>query len=469
MQALATLTNIAIVEGKGPGWTLVRVFEVLDRAGIRYCVLHGYQGFPHKLGSDVDIIIEPSFPATELYDLLHRNSLHIGAEMVICRGYYIVLAGKHSDGSHFLLTLDFSPNCELEGVPLYDGKEVLANRQRHTTFWIPSVGVEFGYYLAKSVVKGTLDDARTALLSGLYQLDAAACIEQVTRFWSPSNAHVIVAAARSGDWRVVLQKRGALRKELRAQAIRRRPGQFIANKFHAFVRRFESARRPNGLNIAFLGPDGAGKSSVIDAVGPRLLGAFARTACSGFAPPLRRLLRRGARRTDQPHALPSRSVLTSLLRAGYWLVYYTAGHLPLRWAVARSTLVLNDRHFVDILVDTKRYRYGAPAGVLQLIWYVIPKPDMVILLDAPPEVLQSRKQEVPFDETVRQRNAYLALTQRLPNGYVVDAAQPRERVATDVSNLVLQYLATRLEHRLHLQKIDDTTNLLSSVKRTPER
>ena len=38
-----------------------------------------------------------------------------------------------------------------------------------------------------------------------------------------------------------------------------------------------------------------------------------------------------------------------------------------------------------------------------------PGPDLVILLDAPPEVLQSRTQEVAHREVERQRAAYLQL------------------------------------------------------------
>jgi len=98
-----------------------------------------------------------------------------------------------------------------------------------------------------------------------------------------------------------------------------------------------------------------------------------------------------------------------VVRAAYWFVYYTFGYVRLHLALARSTLVLNDRHFVDILVDRKRYRYGGPLWLLHLIWRVIPVPNLIIVLNAPPQVLQVRKQEVSFEETARQCNAYLSL------------------------------------------------------------
>jgi thymidylate kinase len=210
-------------------------------------------------------------------------------------------------------------------------------------------------------------------------------------------------------------------------------------------------RRPDGLNVVLLGPDGAGKSSVIDAVGPRLAPVFSRWECWGFAPALHRLVRpQGV--TNHPHELPPRSLLVSVLRAAYWLAYNTIGYASLYWALARSTLVVHDRHFMDIFVDQKRYRYGGPMWLLRLIWRVMAKPDLIILLDAPPEVLQSRKQEVPFQETARQRAAYLALMRTVRNHYIVDAGQPFETVLGAANQIILDHLSTRLLSRTALER-----------------
>ena len=100
-------------------------------------------------------------------------------------------------------------------------------------------------------------------------------------------------------------------------------------------------------------------------------------------------------RVTAPHSRPPRSLVGSLAKAVYWVLDYTLGYyLKIRPALVRSTLVLFDRYLVDALIDPRRYRYGGPRWVLHLVWSLIPKPDLVILLDAPPEVLRARKQEV---------------------------------------------------------------------------
>jgi thymidylate kinase len=213
------------------------------------------------------------------------------------------------------------------------------------------------------------------------------------------------------------------------------------------------------VRLVFFGPKasasfcwagmGAGKSSVINALGPKLEPVLPRNVCWGFAPPLLSLFRRSARSTNQPHGLPARSLPTSLMRLCYWFAYHMFSFLGLRLALARSTLVMYDRHFVDILVDAKRYRYGGPGWTLRLLWQLIPKPDLVVLLDAPPEVLQARKQEVPLDVTARQRQAYLSLVRTLPNGRIVDANQAQARVADRVAEVVLDELHSGIQRRLN--------------------
>jgi thymidylate kinase len=152
-----------------------------------------------------------------------------------------------------------------------------------------------------------------------------------------------------------------------------------------------------------------------------------------------------------PHSRPPRSLVASLAKSLFWLLDYTVGYqVTVRPALVRSTLVLFDRYLLDVLVDPMRYRYGGHKWLIRVLWWLAPKPDLVILLDAPPEVLQSRKSEVSLEETVRQRTAYQELITGLSNGHVVDAALPVERVAAQIEAIVLDFMAHRTAQRLGL-------------------
>jgi thymidylate kinase len=431
------------------------VLETLERAGIHYCVLHGYENYPQRIESDVDCIISGELRPRQLVALLHENRSRIGAEVVRCRGYYIVLASKKADGSPCFLELDLSVDYELGNRQFYTGREVLESRRRYHQFWVPAAHLEFGCYLIKKVAKGYLDDEQARRLSNLYQRDPAGCRQQVAHFWGASSTALLVAAASSGNWQPVRHFLGPLGAEARRCATLRHPWRTLGSWLCRMGRRAKQGCRPDaGLDVVLLGPDGAGKSSVIQAVSQELVGAFPSTTRYSFPPALlRRLLHRPEGPERMPHELPPRSFLASVLRAvGYWFVYYTLGYyLTVHLALARATLVLHDRHLVDALVDPRRYRYAGPSWLLRLLWRLVPKPDLVILLDAPPEVLQARKQDVPFEETARQRAAYLSLVGSMGEGHVVDARRPLAQVVGDVNDLIVRHLTTRIARRLGLE------------------
>ena len=75
------------------------------------------------------------------------------------------------------------------------------------------------------------------------------------------------------------------------------------------------------------------------------------------------------------------------------------------------------------------------------------------LIDAPPEVVQARKKEVAFEETVRQREAYRQIVEATPNGHIIDATQPVAGVVADVdASHTGRYLKALLGKRTRTRK-----------------
>jgi thymidylate kinase len=442
----------------GPGLMLSRVFEALDRANIPYCVTHGYQSYPQRItSSDVDILISGEVPPNQVAILLYESGLGgAGGELVCHRGYYMVLAAKNADCSPCHLEFDLGVDYKLGDLQFYTGREVVQSRRRHNKFWVPAPALEFGCYLVRRIAKRQLDDDQGRRLTTLYEQDRIGSQQQIARFWGPRRSALIASAARSGNWDLVRGRLVPLGIEMRARVMLRRPWGVFAGWLRRVGRRIRLAcRSEGGLAVVVLGPDGAGKSSVINAVAKDMIGAFPRARCYSFPPAvLARLRQRPEGPFTLPHELAPRSYMMSVVRAVcYWFVYY---QLCYRSAVglhlARSILVLHDRHLVDALVDPERYRYSGPMWLLRLIWWFVPKPDLVILLDAPPEVLQSRKQEVSFAESERQRNAYRSLVGSMANGHIIDAVRPLEEVVSAVNDLILHNLSARVACRLNIER-----------------
>jgi len=154
-----------------------------------------------------------------------------------------------------------------------------------------------------------------------------------------------------------------------------------------------------------------------------------------------------------PHVQPLRGPISSLIKLAYWWIEYTLGYLMNVYPrLAHSTLVLFDRYYHDVLVDAKRYRYGGSLWLAHLTGKIIPRPHLVILLDAPPQVLFARKQEVPFEEVNRQREKYVNLVRNLHSGHMVDASKPLEEVVSEVEKIILDYMAARTAYRMGLSE-----------------
>jgi hypothetical protein len=169
-------------------------------------------------------------------------------------GRYFVLAGRDRDGSHAFLTLDITVDSGVGGLTFHQGDDVLDSRRRREGYWIPAAGIAFGSYLARTMAKGSLDEARAERLSRLFTEDPSACAQQVSSLWSGRSADLLTSAARSGDWAEVWAKQEQLGKELRRRSALRRPARLASNLLRAQMDRLRRVVWPDGISVVLLGP-----------------------------------------------------------------------------------------------------------------------------------------------------------------------------------------------------------------------
>lgn len=428
------------------GELLLRVMRAIERAGIPYCILHGHEKYPAQVEGDVDLLVPDEYLPRKLALALHENREEIGARIVQWfedGAHFIVLAGRDEEGAPVLLQLHVSPRYEMAGRVFFNAEEILPGQRCERGFMIPAPDVEFACVLVNKLSKRQLTDLHGARLSAIYARDPRKCREQAERILGESGARMIATAAAGGDWHTVQQSLAPLREELL-----RRAGRHAGNRVGralAKVRRWMAPR--NGLHVVFLGPDGVGKSTAIESFQREVSPAFLHSTYLTFAPGLLPG-KLAPPKPNGPHSLPARSLPASLLKAAWWAVCYTAGYFASVYpTLARGGLVVNHRYLIDAIVDQKRYRYGGPVWLLRCIWAISPKPDMVVLLDAPPEIIQLRKQEVAFEETSRQVRAYRDTIGALPIGKTIDASQSAQKVAADAQWLALDFLASRVDRQ----------------------
>jgi thymidylate kinase len=429
------------------------LIAAFDRHGLCYCILAGYDGYPGVVASDVDFMVLPA-DAARVPAILADAAASSGARLIQCVAHettaaWFVIAHNDSPSLSFIQP-DLSTDYRRHGRLWLAAGDVVKRRRRHPEgFWVPSAADAFIYYLIKKLDKGALFRAQAEEITRRFHEDPDAAASLLQRHFDARSAELIERAMRSGDAKSLTESFGTLRRQLhhhkRAEAPLLRLRQLAADA----LRIADRLRRPTGLSIAFLGPDGCGKSSVIERLQSELSDAFRRVEYQHLRP--RPCAARGAPAhvaVVDPHGRARRSVSGSALH--FWLRYLSG---TIRWTYPRmvsSTLVIFDRYYHDLIADPCRYRYGAPLSWARLLGRAVPQPDLVFILDAPPEVIQARKQEVPFAESARQRAAYLALVPHLRAAHVIDAAQPLNQVIADVRGIVLTRLEARAAGRLEL-------------------
>ena len=434
------------------------VVAALERTGHKMCVMRGYKSYPERIGSDIDAISEdptqvPRILSEEKVAAVVRTSRYITK-------YIFVLYRQHDYGPVFL-NLDVSADYRYYGRVFFSGEEILSSCRSFKFFKVPSTELEFGAYLIKHLTQRSLDETKCRRLTELYEEDPTGCELQLARFFPGTEAEFIADSARSGDWEPTRSRIEHLRRKVLNKTGREQWSRLLLHRLGAPWRRLERILRPAGLMIALLGVDGAGKSTVMAQVASDLSPAFHATKLYHRRPlaSLRRWRERPhlgkedeGKHIIDTHAQPYRNWAASVAKLGFWWADYVfLGYMvDIFPRLFDSTLMLFDRYYYDLLVYPKRYRYGGPLWLAHFVGRLIPRPHLVILLDAPPEVIQARKQEVSFEETARQREAYLQVVQDMPNGHVVDASKPLSDVITEVEGIALDYMATRTARRLNI-------------------
>ncbi|MEP6953683.1 MAG: hypothetical protein ABI950_06435 [Solirubrobacteraceae bacterium] len=112
----------------------------------------------------------------------------------------------------------------------------------------------------------------------------------------------------------------------------------------------------------------------------------------------------------------------------------------------RGRIVVFDRHFTadyhaaDVTAGDRTLSRRLHGYVLTRLY---PQPDLVVLLDAPPEVLYARKGEGTIGSLGRRRAEYMQLGSTLERFAVVDATLPLPVVVRDVTEIVRGHEARR--------------------------
>jgi thymidylate kinase len=397
---------------------LVRMtFERIEVHGIACALLSGLDEAASPRG-DVEVLVDPS-SAPEI-------------DVVLGDGGFVRMPA-HGRGSHrFYVTyhadtdvwVKFDVVTEVEFGPYQEYRTPLAavlleRARRVGRIPILDDADRFWHMLLRDLLgRGDVATCRRDVLRWLgAEADEAAPLAELVDGLRPGLASRLHAGVRDGDWEAVRDLARELRLAWRRQH-RLTPVACAAAR--RVARSVPTPRtRRHGFSVAILGPDGAGKTTLADAL-----------------------------RASVP--VPSQYVYLGIWRQARFeqafrhvfgaqlalrLVKLLAKSLVIGYYRGLGRLVLLDRYTYDAELPTSTADVWGRISA-RLVRMTCAAPGLTLLLDAPVELMYARKGEHGLAELQLRRDAYLEMRGRLPQMVVVDVAQTPDAVRRQATVLL---------------------------------
>lgn len=417
-----------------------------------YAVMRNFEQLPFgNEARDIDIIIPRNDllkVRSQLVDIITKSGWNIITYLYSDRLATFVCARNDGDKTS-IIQWDFFVDTSVWGIRLMSAEEFLVDRQFNGFLWHLGIGSQFlDKYLYDRAVNTQYPERYQSTRQRAKDLPfVQAKLKQV---FGCSD----VEAIDKMSGRKLIKTAVVHNLRTRPLGLMVEMGRFLKT----FTGNYLSSR--TGFSVGFTGPDGSGKTTVIDRTIERLDKVFATAHCYyHFRPALfgnlgdvahsAGLKKEVDRNYSDPHRGGKTGMASSLARLGYYSVDYILGYFAKVKSQTRITkLVIFDRYFTDIICDSRRSRIYLSPKFLNL-WrkLFIPSLDYNILLTASSETILARKREL--DEAgiraINERIDYLAPKQ----GYlkVLNESTPDQAVTTILNHIFEQ------QHRKNLKRL----------------
>jgi len=438
------------------GKFLCEMFEQFELAQINYCVLRNYETLPDSLdGSDLDMAVDTDQLGLAA-DIIMKAASQFGADKIsdyTSSGRFVRLMGQH-EGAWWGAPIDLFPQIEYRGVGYFSFANLIDDYRVHN-------GIQ------------VVEDKKATLIAFVKELVANGksrknYFEQVVNLnhtnegfirsvLSPSfkkatvDSLLILLEAGKEDPDEIKQIAGSLRSDILGGL---GLGEIFA-RLRNLVLRCRRLLNPPGMCIAIMGTDGAGKTTVINAMTPCLEEALHSKIHyehmrPNWLPALGAAV--GKKSKDKsgvnsdPHAQKSSGFVGSLFRLGYYSLDYTIGY----WVkvfprmVKRPGLCLFDRYYEDFIIDPKRMRINLPRWIVRLAFLLAPKPGVTLCLGTEPTILYQRKPETSEKEVARQVGELKAYAEQTKRAAWVDTGGSIEVSTSEALRVIAKALSSRL-------------------------
>jgi thymidylate kinase len=382
---------------------LLDLFRAMDDAGIRWSLLRPRETLAVAEG-DVDVLVEPH----------GRRAL---ADALTAQGFIAVPMGDpdthavaYDEKAGRFVWVHAQTDLRIAGASL-PAETVLRDADTEGLRQPADDWLLWILLLRALVDKGELPERHRPHVQALARRWSGESdpLEQLARHRGLEPSRVVPAAA-AGDWERLLSF--SVHRPAAAPSWRAR----IAGA----ARRLRDTRDKRGLSVAVLGPDGAGKSTLVEGLARSLpWPVFVRYMglTGGLMP--------------KADALRVPGVVFAARILILWSRYARAAYRR-----ARGAIVVFERYTLDGAVPSGLPLSPAARLSRRLQRRACPMPDLVLLLDAPGETLYARSGEYGPAVLEEWRQAFARLRASVPHLETIDAERPPETVLREAERRI---------------------------------
>ena len=430
---------------------LRRLTQAMRARCISYCIMRNHERLPEEnVANDIDFLIRESDVPRVKDAVSAVDGVKVTGFLERPFALHFSFFGVQWGDERRAILVDFNYRLAWKGIPYLDVDEILREARPRSAGpeWIivpaeeDEAVMSFG---ASYLVGGFIKEKYQTAVSEVFRRRRDAVAGRLRWTAGSKDALAFVEAVGRDDRDALLRNLGVYRRRMLYRALTRRPLRTAASMVRHYLGEFRIRYTGAALDsVCIMGADGAGKSTVIELVRRELRGAARIVDVRHLKPNLLRRRHVGAT-VSNPHGKTPRSRVVSVAKVVFWSLEYWIDRIAR--APRNHTLLIWDRYFDDLLVDSTRYRYSGPRELVRTLCDLVPRPGRFILLDAPAEILQARKQEVAYEESSRQRKQYRALVAAMPSGVIVDATLPAQEVAASTVEAIVDYLEQQTARR----------------------
>ena len=445
---------------------LARLFSDLGHRGVRYAVLRNYESLPKSIGArDIDILVLP-------------ENLGAACEAVcaVATGMDLRFANYYSDErlTQFALVLradsgelldfkiDFFTNSQIYGIEAFSATQMFEGIRYHNG--IPVVHERFVFldkWLFHVLLGQPLHPKYDQEFAEICLREAVSLGMLLVPLMGETLAHDLITGVASGLASEMRPLPISQRRQLLAKMLIRNGSRGVGQTVRFFWHRLRNFIEPKGVFLSLSGPDGSGKTTVIDDVITQLETAYGRESVvyQHFRPAaLPRIadVAKAARAIEavdadysNPHRAKPSGFVGSLARLTYYYFDYLIGYYcAVRPTLLKRQIALFDRYYHDLICDPGRSRIQLPFCVLNLVVPLLPLPRYTFFIHVDGDEIYRRKQELSLERIKELNGRYLRLVRSGALRRVSNERAP-EHAAAEIVDMIIKDRDAKARHLLN--------------------